>query len=544
VVPPTALEPALGNESGPHAVDHLAGQPEIDREAITPNRKDAQGLRPYQVTDLERLKAELLNSAARVMYCAPTGAGKTTVGCAVIAAAVSNGLSVLVLVHRRELLNQMSGRLYAEDIGHGIIAAGFTARPGERVQVASIQTLDARAMRSRQMALPRADLVVVDESHHATADSWRRILDAYPDAGMVGLSATPCRKSGTGLGDVFKTMVQAPQVPKLIEDRYLVGTKVFGPPAGPNLRGVHSRGGDYVESELAARVDQPELVGDVVTHWFRHNPDRRRTIVFAINIAHMVHLREAFRAQGALAEAIDGSTPVEERDRILSDLEKGVVEVVVNVGVLTEGFDCPTVGCIIIARPTKSFGLYRQMIGRGLRPADGKEHCIVLDHSGATKMHGFADEEVEWTLDTKTRAQSKATAAAKASFNPPELAACPECSAFHWKGRPCQACGWRPQPKPKPVKTVDADLEEMRRDGSRVKHEVDPISFYRQLLWIARSRGYSDGWAWHKVNEKFGRRVSTPRNCQPLEPAPEVRSWVRSRMIAYAKARAAEGPRA
>ncbi|MPZ31438.1 MAG: DEAD/DEAH box helicase [Rhodospirillales bacterium] len=501
-------------------------------------------LRPYQVHDVARLKAELMQTAARVMYVAPTGAGKTTVAKAVTKDAVAEGKRGLILVHRRELLGQMNKRLHAGGIDAGIIAAGFPARPGERVQIASVQTLDARAMRSRQMTLPPADLVVVDEAHHATADSWRRIIAAYPDAALLGLSATPCRKSGTGLGDVFKVLVLAPQIPQLIADKYLVGTKVYGPPAGIDLSGVHTRGGDYVESELAARVDRPEHVGDAAAEWFKHNPNRLRTIVFATNIAHMVHLRDAFRAQGVLAEGIDGSTPVEERDRILSDLEKGIVEVVVNVGVLTEGFDCPAVGCIVLARPTKSFGLYRQMVGRGLRPAHDKAHCIICDHVGATTMHGFAEEDVAWTLDTKTRAESKAKAAARALLLPREMANCPDCSALHWKGRPCQACGWRPQPKAKPVEVIDADLEEMRRDGSRVKHETDPITFYRQLLWIARERGYSPGWAWHKVNEKFGRRVSTPRNCVPVEPAPEVRSWVKSRTIAWAKSQRPrpEGP--
>jgi len=537
----TALEPALGSEDGPRAVDHLAGQPEIDREAIAAN-KDSQSLRQYQLDVVHHVELEQRAGRRRILVVAPTGSGKTVLACEAIRRRRVRGARILVLVHRRELIKQMSQRLHAAGIDHGIIAAGFQARPGEQVQVASIATIGARAMRSRQMELPVADVIVVDESHHATADSWRSIIESFPNAVVIGLTATPCRKGGTGLGDLFETLVEAPQVAKLIAQSYLVGTKVFGPPAGPDLRGIRTRGGDYVESELAARVDTDQIVGDVVTEWFRHNPERRRTIVFATNIAHMVHLRDAFRAQGVLAEGIDGSTPVEERDRILGDLEKGVVEVVVNVGVLTEGFDCPTVGCIIIARPTKSFGLYRQMVGRGLRPADGKDHCIVIDHAGATKMHGFAEEEVDWTLDTKTRAQSKVTAAAKASFHPPELAACPECSAFHWKGRPCQACGWRPQPKAKPVDVIDADLEEMRRDGSRIPLKIDQRDFYRQLLWIGRERGWKPGAPAVNYMNKFG--VWPPRSWNgdmPVEPEPATRSWVKSRLIAYAKGRAKAG---
>lgn len=452
-------------------------------------------------------------------------------------------MRVLVLAHRRELVGQMSRRLHGAGIDHGIIAAGFKARPGEPVQIASIQTLDARAMRTRQMDLPPADLVVVDECHHATADSWRRIIDAYPRAAVLGLTATPCRKSGTGLGDVFHVLVQAPQTAAQIEAGYLVRTKVVGPPEGPDLSGVRSRGGDYVESEAAARVDRPELVGDAVTEWLRH-AEGSRTIIYTASLAHMVHVRDAFRAAGVLAECLDGTTPTEERDGILKQLASGTIDVIVNCGVLTEGFDCPTVSCIVLLRPTKSFGLYLQMIGRGLRSAEGKRHCMVIDHVGATATHGFVEEEVDWTLDTKTRAQSRSSSKARAAGTPRELATCPECSANYWRGQPCGACGWRSRSRAEAVEFVDADLVELKRDGRTPKATLtadQKIGFYRQLLWIAREHGYSDGWAWHKVNEKFGERVRTPRHSQPLEPTPEVWAWVRSRMIAYAKGRAKAG---
>lgn len=502
-------------------------------------------LRPYQA-EVVRLLDQAI--ARRRLMVLATGGGKTVIAAELIRCAVQQDWRVLFLVHRRELLGQASRKLAAVGIEHGLIAAGFPSRPGEPVQIASIATLHARAVRSAKMTLPPADLVIVDEAHHATAESWRKILDAYPEATILGMTATPCRKSGTGLGNMFEVLIEAPQVGELIDQGFLVGTRVFGPAVGPDLRGVHSRGGDYIESEVAARVDRPELVGDVVTEWFRHNPERRRTIAFAASVAHSLHIADAFRAAGVVAEHLDGTTPGEERDRILQNLADGVVDVVVNVGVLTEGFDAPDVACIIIARPTKSFGLYRQMIGRGLRPADGKPHCIVLDHAGVTAMHGFAEDHVNWTLDTTQRAQSAAMASTQAGIPQRELVACPECGAFHWRGRPCGACGWRPQPKAEALDAADEDLVELKREGSRTHKpalsEDQKIGFYRQLLWIARERGYADGWAWHKVNEKFGQRVRTPRNCQPVEPEPATRSWVRSRLIAYAKARAKAGAEA
>jgi superfamily II DNA or RNA helicase len=386
--------------------------------------------------------------------------------------------------------------------------------------------------------LPAADLVLVDEAHHATAKSWRRILDCFPVAALVGLTATPVRRSGTGLGDVFQALVEAPQVAELIADGYLVGTRVFGPAVGPDLRGVHTRGGDYVESEVAARVDQPLLVGDVVTHWLWHAAGRR-TIVYAASVAHSLHLAAAFRAAGIVAEHLDGTTPAEERDRILQRMADGVVDVVCNCAVLAEGFDCPAVGCIVIARPTRAFGLYKQMIGRGLRPAEGKLHCIVLDHAGATEMHGFAEEPVVWSLDTRQRAQSAAKATAQGGTGQRELVACPECGAFHWRGRACAACGWRPRPKSEPVDVVDEDLVELKRNGRRIRNDLDQRGFHRELIALAAERGYRPGWAAFKFKEKFGKWP--PRGWRadsPTEPHPATRSWVRSRMIAYAKGKA------
>jgi superfamily II DNA or RNA helicase len=142
------------------------------------------------------------------------------------------------------------------------------------------------------------------------------------------------------------------------------------------------RAGDYVEAQLAERMDVPKLVGDIVSHWHRL-ADRRRTIVFAVNVEHSVHLRNEFQLSGVAAEHLDGSTPAAERDAILARFAKGTTEVVCNVGVLTEGWDLPEIGCVIVARPTKSFGLYRQMVGRGLRP--GRQRLVlVLDHAGVT----------------------------------------------------------------------------------------------------------------------------------------------------------------
>ena len=395
-------------------------------------------------------------------------------------------------------------------------------------------------MRTAKIELPRADLIIVDECHHARAESWNAILDAYPESTIIGLTATPCRGDGRGLGNLFDELVEVSTVAELTKLDFLVPTKVFAP-VRPDLTGVKVQRGDYVESELADRVNTAKLVGDIVEHWLKLNPDRRRTVIYAVNVAHSVHIRDEFRRAGVLAEHIDGTTPIEERDRILAQLAAGQIEIITNCQVLTEGWDCPEVGCIVLARPTKSLGLYRQMTGRGLRPATGKADVLVLDHSGAVFQHGFVDDPTEWVLHEDKRAENKAHAKRGQSGGPPALTTCPECDAVRMEGRPCPVCGWHPVVKPKQVVTADGQLGAVDRDRSVTRPSGDErLNFYRQLLYIARERGYKDGWAWHQTKEKFG--IPPSGHYSPVEPEPAVRAWVRSRAIAYAKAQAAKGP--
>ena len=282
------------------------------------------------------------------------------------------------------------------------------------------------AVRSTTIDLPPANLVIVDEAHHARARTWRRLIEAYPLARIVGLTATPCRGDGRGLGNTFELLIEGASVAELVAGHWLVQTKVYAP-SRPDLTGIQVRRGDYVEDQLAAKVNTAQLVGDIVEHWHKLG-ECRRTVVFAVNVAHSVHIRNEFRRSGVLAEHIDGSTPLEERNSILKQLATGKIEIVTNCQVLTEGWDCPEVSCIVLARPTKSLGLYRQMTGRTLRPAPGKTDALVLDHAGAVFQHGFVDDPIVWTLDEDERAENQAHSR-RGEHHAPALTTCPECHA-------------------------------------------------------------------------------------------------------------------
>lgn len=491
---------------------------------------------PFQIEVADRVDAARTAGIKRVIVVAPTGSGKTVIGSEMIRRERERDGQVLFVAHRRELITQAQNKLFRfAEIDSGLILAGFSPRVGEPVQIGSVQSFNARIVNGRGAEKPPATLVIVDEAHHVRAATYQRILALYPDALIVGLTATPCRGDGRGLGNVFEQMILAPPVAELIAGRFLVPTRVFAP-TRPNLKGVHVRHGDYVEGELEKAMDKPELVGDVVEHW--HKLSRRRpTIVFASGVGHSVHLRDEFRRSNVLAEHIDGSTPLGERDAILAKLAHGKIEVVTNCMVLTEGFDEPNVSCVSLARPTKSMGLYRQMVGRVLRTAPGKTDAIVIDHADATRMHGFVEEPVVWTLDEDKRAENPALKA-RMQGQSPSLVQCPECRAVKFSGQPCVVCGWQPRKKPAAVNVIDGNLAEFNRNR-RNNPEASPErkrDFYAELLWIAAEKKYNGGWASHKFKEKFG-DWPTFRHIAPMAPTDATRSWVRSRIIAFAKAR-------
>lgn len=499
----------------------------------------APQLRDYQIDVLRRIESEIAAGRRRLCLVAPTGSGKTVIAAALIAKAADRREHVLFIAHRRELIEQTSRKLHDTSIDHGIIQAGYPPRLGERVQIASIQTLHARAVRTRKIDLPSADLLFIDEAHHARARTYGRLIESFPKAVIIGLTATPCRGDGCGLGNIFEVLVECPSVAKLTKTGYLVPVRIFAP-VRPDLSGVRVERGDYVESQLAARVNTDRLVGDVVEHWHRLS-EKRPTVAFTVNVAHSVHIRNELRRSGVLAEHIDGSTPLEERKRILANFAAGSVDVVCNCAVLIEGWDRPEASCLVLARPTKSLGLYRQMVGRILRPALGKADALILDHSGAVFAHGFPDDEIVWALRTDRRADNPAHAARRA-HRAPGLTTCPECLAVRLEGRACSSCGWHPLTKPIAIEVADGALGEVdRRSHAAAARQYSPIErerFHRQLASIAKARGYKTGWIAHKYREKFG---DWPHSgpVDPLEPSPEVLAWVRSRAIAYAKATAA-----
>jgi DNA repair protein RadD len=250
-----------------------------------------------------------------------------------------------------------------------------------------------------------------------------------------------------------------------------------------------------------------------------------------------VHVRDEFMKSGVRAEHVDGGTPKDERDAILARLASGETDVVCNCMVLTEGFDLPGIACIVLARPTKQIGLFRQMAGRGLRPAPGKSNLILIDHSGAVFRHGLLEDPIAWTLDV-TKAAKNHAHESRSQEATSRLIECSHCGALRKGGEPCPHCGFLPKRRPDAIIFREGELARVDRDGMPVQSS-DPnerMRWHAMLTHVAMQRGYKPGWVAHKYREKFGTWPAA-RTVTPSEPSPEVVSWVRSRAIAYAKAR-------
>lgn len=485
-------------------------------------------LRPYQQKAITKLREAMMRGSKRIMLYSPTGSGKTEMGMAVIRGAMAKGKRVVFACNRITLIKQTSRRFHKAGIRHGVIQADNTTSAWEQVLVVSIHTLASRGFPEG------TDLLVIDEAHGATSDMYKKLVFASK-CPVVGLSATPFTK---GLGKVhpelegalFEEMVVAASIQELIDAGYLVDVDVYAP-STPNLKGVKITAGDYNEKQLGERVDQKELIGDIVEHWIKL-AGGQKTVCFATNIAHSKHIVEQFTAKGIRADHIDCFTDDDERSRILFALEDGQLDVVSNVSVLAEGWDCPAVSCMILARPTRSLSRYIQMVGRVLRPAEGKTKALMLDHSGSCAHLGFPTDDLPLELDDGNKPKPSAKEEEERLERMPKP--CPKCHFVSIKN-PCPACGHE-RAMPNKVVQKAGELVKLRKASHHEKQMV-----YSQLETYRKQKGYANGWLSHKYKEYFGVWPKELRQ-QPMPITPEIKNWILSRQIAFAKAQESKVP--
>lgn len=455
----------------------------------------------------------------RVVGVAATGAGKTVCFSYITKGAIARGKRIMIMAHREFILDQIGKALDQFGVRYGFIRQGHSLTT-DAVQIAMVQTLGKRLDR-----IPPPDIAIVDECHHAVSPTYRNIMDSWRDIYWLGVTATPQRLDGRGLGDVFTDMVLGPQTWDLIPQGYLADFRYLAPPKQLDLSGIKTRGGDYALDQLAKATDRATITGDAIGH-YREHIRGAPSVAFCCNIAHAEHVAAQFRDAGLPAASIDGSMSGAERRRILDDLARGHIRVLTSCDLISEGFDLPAVSGIILLRASKSLAWYLQAIGRGLRTKPDGGVATILDHVGNIERHGAPAMPRVWTLDSRKRKPDevhvKTCQVCYRVFDRAEVVECaqatsePDCLAA-----PREASGAaRSEPETVAGHLVEVaaggeyrpawahGIDLVRARGEEWKALLGYARTKEQLDEIARARGYSGRWAFFVLKTRRQRRAA------------------------------------
>ena len=440
--------------------------------------------------------ASVRNAIREVKSCLlvlPTGSGKTVVAGMIASGAASKGTRTMFLVHRRELVVQAYQTLakhLPKDFEIGIEAAGFPRTPWAKMQIGMVQSL-----KSRLDTIEPPRLIFIDEAHHARAETWNVLLERWKEAYRIGLTATPERLDGKGLGMHFERMIEGPSIAELVEDGYLSPQRVLRPPVDLLSGALRvGRSGDYMKTDVENqwKENRDRLAVNAVTSCLRYC-EGKRTIFFGRTVGHSQDVASRLRGYGVAAEHVDGTTRSAHRDRVMEAFRSGEVQVICNVRLIDEGFDVPDCEAVIVGFPTKSVTRWLQCAGRGMRPQDGKVMTLV-DLEGASRHLGLPSDPRIWSL---ADGQEKKTTQSR------DLQECVECHTMHYSVL-CPVCNG---PQPDDKVEVDVELEEVepqpplrkrtRRELNRelylARQSDDPVAALNQ---IAIESGYKSGWVW------------------------------------------------
>lgn len=466
-------------------------------------------LRRYQADDVQRIRDAFRTGARAPLYVLPTGGGKTRILANIAQSSEKRGKRVLILAHRVELIDQLYEALRECDVYPEVIAAGYN-RSGGRVRssnhavaVASVQTL---VRRLDSYAPPT--LIICDEAHHcAGGNSWSQIIRAYSDARLLGVTATPCRLDGRGLGTHFDRLIVGPSPRELIDQGYLVRTRIFAPPT-VDTSGLHIRMGDFKGDEAEALMDTPSITGNALQQYMKHAPNES-ALAFCTSVRHAENVADLFRRGGVSALSINGQTDKQVRRMAFADFKAGAIRVLTAADIFSEGVDAPGARAGIMLRPTQSLTLYRQQKGRILRPAPGKPYATLIDHVQNCTRPGFEllpEETDDWALEPDQVKRAKKPA--------PGIRVCPKCfAASPARASVCAECGAAFEIKARQeIEEREGELMELTPEQitrKRARREQGRSRSLADLEAFAKMKSYAPGWAahvWAAREKNNGRR--------------------------------------
>lgn len=456
-------------------------------------------LRPYQEKFIAAVRAEFINlqlkgQRPRVVGVAPCGAGKTIMTGWMIREAALKGKRSIFFVHRQELIDQTAKSFTDLKIPFGIISSGVKPDMSMPVQIASVQTL---AKRITKITPP--DFLICDECHHILATSYKKILDAFPKAFLLGVTATPQRMGGINLGDIFGSMVESLSVDELISQGNLTPFKYYAPDIGVDLSNVREQFGEFVTDDIEEIMEDRKIIGGIVDNYLKL-ANGKQAICYCVNVKHSKTVAEAFNRAGISAAHVDGDTAKNLRSSLVEDFRAGKINVLCNAELFGEGFDVPHCQAVILARPTMSLTLYIQQSMRAMRPDpdDPNKVAVIIDHVQNHSRHGLPNAEHHWSLEPNNKKIS-------------DKRTCPKCKKLikprvTGDKKICPNCGFVfPKNEARVPDHSEPDITE--HEGSLIEldttQKINPTSEPRinraptspeDFLKIANERNYKIGW--------------------------------------------------
>lgn len=503
-------------------------------------------LRPYQQTAVDEIRGAFREKFKAVLFVLPTGGGKTYTFSYIADSSAAKQKSVCIIVHRKELLLQASASLADLGVSHGMISPHFTPKPRELVQVASVDTLLSRirrwkaqcdvadkAGRARPPSPFQFKMLIFDEAHHVVeGNKWGRAYEELGRPLMLGVTATPVRTDGKGLGShaggVFEAMVQGPSVRELIEQGKLLNPVVFTSPETVEVKDKTTKDGKDDLRAAAKAIDKPKITGDAVKHYREICPGAR-AIVFCCSIDHATHVRDEFNRQGFKFEILVGAPEMSDAERtsVNRRLRSGELHGAVTVDLVSEGYDLPDLQCCIMLRNTASEALFLQQVGRVMRPSPGKTICWLIDHVGNVgrihngefkRKHGLPNEAREWTLDGRKKREAKAK---EEGDDVVDMLQCPKCYAVHAAAPVCPQCGhvYPPKGGGRTIDQVDGQLLQVTAE-MQAKREAEERQRQKSAQAAAKSR--------QEMVEQLG---YAPKRADAIMRAREEKAALRTTLI-------------
>lgn len=434
-------------------------------------------LRDYQIDIVDKTRNALKDGFKAPLIVLPCGAGKTAVFAWMASQSQANGKIVWFLVHRQELLNQTEETFKKFDI------------PTDKILIGMVQTVANHLEK-----YPKPDIIVFDEAHFSAAKTWGKIIEAYPEAYRIGLTATPCRLDGKPLGEIYDKMIVGISTEELIETGKLSKYKYMSVPL-INTKKMRTTAGDYNIADIEKEF-KPTVYADVIKT-YKQQADGKKSICYCPTIEISERTAEEFNQAGIHAVHFDGTTPKKQREQIISDFRAGEIKILCNVDLISVGFDVPDCECCILLRPTQSVALFIQQSMRALRPLPGKV-AVILDHVANYQRHGLPDMARDWSLDKKI--DKKGVQKVVETI----IVTCENCYQVYEKTKgktePCPFCGFITEKQQRQMDyEKQIELQEITKT-EKIKAWWQCKSM-DELHEVAKQKGYKPGWAWLKGKE-------------------------------------------